>query len=62
LVRTVELPPAHDLHERIHFTVAALTPVAEPFVHFLLGPTAQALLVGAGFLPASGRASGTVHP
>jgi molybdate transport system substrate-binding protein len=49
-VRTVELPPEHDLDERIRFVVGALTPHGEPFVRWLLGPTAQARLSAAGFL------------
>jgi molybdenum ABC transporter molybdate-binding protein len=51
--RTIELPPEHDLHERVRFVVAAMTPAAHPFVRWLLGSDAQARLATAGFVPAA---------
>lgn len=55
----VPLPPNLDLHDRIAFTVGAVLrdgrrhPAADRLVDFLVGPDGQALLVEAGFLPAS---------
>jgi molybdate transport system substrate-binding protein len=50
LIRTIELPPSEDLHERIRFVVGALTTRGEPFVRWLRGPSGQARLDAAGFL------------
>ncbi|MGI9148695.1 MAG: molybdate ABC transporter substrate-binding protein [Chloroflexota bacterium] len=57
-VRIVELPSGQDLHERIRFVVAALTPPGKPFVRWLLEPSAQARLGAAGFL----KHGGHTHP
>ena len=50
--RTIELPPQQDMREHIRFVVAAITPCAEPFVRWLLGPIARSHLLESGFLPA----------
>lgn len=49
-IQTVELPPEQDLHERIRFVVAALTPRGRPFTRFLLGAPARRVLLEAGFV------------
>jgi molybdate transport system substrate-binding protein len=53
-IRTIELPPHQDLHERIRFVVGALTAAGEPLMRWLLRPAAQAQVRAAGFL-APGR-------
>lgn len=57
-VVTVYLPPAWDLHERISFTIGAVSrdgrenPLAGRFVDFMRSPIGQSLLREHGFLPA----------
>jgi molybdate transport system substrate-binding protein len=50
LIRTVELPPHQDLHDRIRFVVGGLTERGEPFARWLRGPIGQAHSSAAGFL------------
>jgi hypothetical protein len=50
LVRTVELPPHEDPHERIRFVIAGITRRGEPFVRWLCRPGAQQRLRASGFL------------
>jgi molybdate transport system substrate-binding protein len=49
-IRTLELAPEQDLHERIRFVIGAVSPTGEPFVRWLIGPSAQAVFQTAGFL------------
>jgi molybdate transport system substrate-binding protein len=57
-VRTVELPPTQDFHERIRFVVAALTVRGQRFVGYLLSSDGQAKLRAAGFLDRAARSGG----
>jgi len=50
-IRTIELPPEEDLHERIRFVVAPLTEAGRPFASWLVGSESQAQLIAAGFGP-----------
>jgi molybdenum ABC transporter molybdate-binding protein len=54
VIRTIELPPGQDLHERIRFVVGALTAGGEPFVRWLRGPAGQARMAAAGFVVSHG--------
>jgi len=49
-VKTLELAANEDLHDRIRFVIAALTPRGEPFVHWLLDTQGQQRLSAGGFL------------